>query len=128
MFLELDPLLEEIFQESPVCNNHLKNGSVEDIDVLRKFGYITVSDGMNHLVITITPSGADFWKNGGFKNIEKKKSEDNEIKKMQSEFNRLQAENLRLQNEELKYKKKVRFWEIASAVLGLIATALAIFK
>lgn len=36
---------------------------------------------MNHLVITITPSGADFWKNGGFKNIEKKKSEDNEIKK-----------------------------------------------
>jgi len=83
---------------------------------------------MNHLVITITPSGADFWKNGGFKNIEKKKSEDNEIKKMQSEFNRLQAENLRLQNEELKYKKKVRFWEIASAVLGLIATALAIFK
>lgn len=74
-------MLDEIFQESHVCNNHLKNGSVEDIDVLRKFGYITVSDGMNHLVITITPSGADFWKNGGFKNIEKKKSEDNEIKK-----------------------------------------------
>lgn len=71
-----------------------------------------------------------FMNDGGFKaefeRQEKEKERQSEKESHANELERLQKENLILQSEELIYHKKVRKWQIASIITGIIGVIIGI--
>lgn len=74
----------------------------------------------DHYICVSTQKGKDFLSTGGFTRIEREEEE-----RMSHEIEK--QELVRLQKEELLYKKKVRFWQVISALLALLSAVLGIF-
>ena len=74
----------------------------------------------DHYICVSTQKGKDFLSTGGFTRIEREEEE-----RMSHEIEK--QELVRLQKEELLYKKKVRFWQVISALLALLSAVLGMF-
>lgn len=74
----------------------------------------------DHYICVSTQKGKDFLSTGGFTRIEREEEE-----RMSHEIEK--QELVRLQKEELLYKKKVRLWQVISALLALLSAALGMF-
>jgi hypothetical protein len=82
-FEKLDAILKKIVDGSPVSMNRIGGKDVRnEVDALRKFGYITLDDVMGQ-ECTITPAGMKFHLEGGFKGFtdkDKRTKEDAELR------------------------------------------------
>lgn len=96
-----------------------------DRDLLQKVNLLLSLYGeMNNIttldrwsMFKINEKGIRFVRQGGFIG-------ENERESMRNEIERLSLENSRLQNEAYQYQKKMRVWQIISAILAFASTIL----
>lgn len=119
---EKDEVLKSIVSMNYTSINDKRAMSIID-EYLYPLGLIEKPLRMSnpdHYICVSTQKGKDFLSTGGFTRIEREEEE-----RMSHELE--SQELVRLQKEELLYKKKVRFWQVISALLALLSAVLGMF-
>lgn len=118
---EKDVLLEKIISSHLYYKAYDEN----ERDIIGKFlypdGYVDIESKLmmpEHYICTATSLGKKFLLKGGYTTIDKEQKRDEVIKA-------LEEGNLRLQNESLEYKKRMRWQNWGSFIVGVISGAIA---